>query len=228
MDPTTHPADERLAALAGDELEARTDAGLAEHVDECMRCSTLVTELRTLQTALSKLPDLVPSRPLRLLPPVPEPERAPSGVFGTLRRLAGPALAIGALLMVVGAFGSVGSGLLGGAAGAAPALVESASNAGRAAASHEPSPSPSARDRFSNDSGSPRVPMAGGVSQSPHASTDQQKSVTTPSPTAAPQNGAPTDLSGQGANLYPLILLLGTALAVSGALVLIVGRVRAP
>jgi hypothetical protein len=44
----------------------------------------------------------------------------------------------------------------------------------------------------------------------------------------APPNGAPTDLSGPGASLYPLILLLGTALAVSGALLLIVGRIRAP
>jgi len=226
MDPMTHPADERLAALAGDELEARTDAGLGAHVDECMRCSTLVTELRTLQTALSKLPDLVPSRPLRLLPPVPEPERAPTGVFGTLRRLAGPALAIGALLMVVGAFGSVGSGLPGGAAGAAPALVESASDAARAAVgSHQPSPT--ATGQFSRDSASPAVPVARGVSPSPRASTDEQKSVATPSPTATPLR-APTDLSGQGANLYPLILLLGTALAVSGALVLIVGRIRVP
>jgi anti-sigma factor RsiW len=226
MDPMTHPADERLAALAGDELEARADAGLIAHVGECVRCSTLVAELRSLQTALADLPDIVPSRPLRLLPPVPEPERARNGVFGTLRRLGGPALAIGALLMVVGAFGSVGPGLLGGAAGAAPALVESASDAARAAASHQPSPSTTGR--FSTDFGSPQVPVAAGVSPSPRSSADEQKSVATPSRTVAPEDGAPTDLSGPAANLYPLILLLGTALAVSGALLLIVGRIRAP
>jgi hypothetical protein len=224
MDPMTHPDDARLAALADNEPEARTDGALLAHVGDCAQCSTVVAELRALQTALSELPDLVPSRPLRLLPPVAEPEGPRAGLFGTVRRLAAPTLAIGLLLIVVGAVGSAGS-LMGGTAGAAPVMGELASRAARAAAG-SPEPSPSATRLFSRDSASPAVPMAGGVSPSPGPSTGEQKAMATPSPTAVAQHGAPTDLSGQGTNLYPLILLLGTALAVSAAAVMIVGRVR--
>jgi hypothetical protein len=224
MDPMTHPEDARLAALADDEPEALTDATLLAHVGDCPHCLTVVAELHALQTALSELPDLVPSRPLRLLPPVSEPEGQRAGLFRTLRRLAAPTLAIGLLLIVVGAVGSAGS-LMGGTAGAAPVMGELASGAARAAAG-SPQPSPSTTGLDSRDSASPAVPMAGGLSPSPRTSTGEQKSMATPSPTAAGEHRAPTDLSGQGTDLYPLILLLGTALAVSAAVVMIVGRVR--
>ncbi len=223
MDPMTHPDDARLAALADNEPEARTDGALLAHVGDCTHCSTVVAELRALQTALSELPDLVPSRPLRLLPPVGEPEGRRAGLFGTVRRLAAPALATGLLLIVVGAVGSAGS-LVGGSAGAAPVMRELASGAARAAAgSHEPSPSGSGR--YSGDTASPGIPGAlHGSSASPQPSNDEPKSAATPSPTAADQRESPANLPEQGGSLYPLVLLLGTALAVSAVVVMIVGR----
>lgn len=229
MDPMTHPDDARLAALADNEPEARADGRLLAHVGDCTHCSTVVAELRALQTALSELPDLVPSRPLRLLPPVAEPEGPRAGLFGTVRRLAAPALAVGLLLIVVGAVGSAGS-LMGGSAGAAPVMRElvsgAASGAARAAAgSHEPSSS--ASGRYSGDTASPGVPGAlHGGTASPQPSNDEPKSAATPSPTAADQRESPGNLPEQGGSLYPLVLLLGTALAVSAAVVMIVGRVR--
>jgi anti-sigma factor RsiW len=225
MDPMTHPDDTRLAALADNEPEARTDGALMAHVGDCAQCSTTVAELRALQSALSELPDMVPSRPLRLLPPVAEPEGPRVGLFGTVRRLAVPALAMGLLLIVVGAVGSPGS-LKGGSAGAAPVMGELASGAARAAAgSHEPSPS--ASGPYSVDAASPGIPGAlRGASASPQPSSQEQKSAATPSPTAADLRESKGNLPEQGGSLYPLILLLGTALAVSAAVVMIVGRVR--
>jgi anti-sigma factor RsiW len=228
MDPMTHPDDARLAALADNEPEARTDAALVAHVGDCTQCSTVVAELRALQTALSELPDLAPSRPLRLLPPVTEPEVPRAGLFRTVRRLAAPALAMGLVLIVVGAVGSAGS-LMGGTAGAAPVMGELASGAARAAAgSHEPSPS--ASGRYSGDTASPAsIPGAlHGASASPQPSSLEPKSAATPSPTAADLRESRGNLPEQGGSLYPLILLLGTALAVSAAVVMIVGRVRVP
>ena len=88
MQHPTHPDDERLAALAGGDPEVASDAALRAHVDSCDRCADIVRELGSLRTALAELPDLVPSRPLQLLPPVAEPRAAARG--GWLRRLAGP------------------------------------------------------------------------------------------------------------------------------------------
>jgi hypothetical protein len=117
MQHQTHPDDERLAALAGDDPEVASDAPLRAHVDSCDRCGEVVRELGSLRAALAELPDLVPSRPLQLLPPVAEPKAARGG---WLRRLAGPAMAAGFVLVVVGAIGSSGFSLSMGSAGAAP------------------------------------------------------------------------------------------------------------
>jgi hypothetical protein len=121
MQHPTHPDDERLAALAGGDPEVTSDAAVRAHVDSCDRCTDLVRDLASLRTALGELPDLVPTRPLQLLPPVPEPQAAARG--GWLRRLAGPAMAAGFVLVVVGAVGSSGLSLnMGASAGAAPSL----------------------------------------------------------------------------------------------------------
>jgi hypothetical protein len=109
MQHPTHPDDERLAALAGGDPEVTSDGTLRAHVDSCDKCAGTLRELGSLRTALAELPDLVPSRPLRLLPPVAEP-RAPAR-DGWLRRLAGPAMAAGFVLVVVGAIGSSGFSL---------------------------------------------------------------------------------------------------------------------
>ncbi len=106
MQHPDHPQDERLAALAGGDPEVASDAALRAHVDSCDRCTDLVRDLASLRTALAELPDLAPSRPLQLLPPVDEPRTAASA--GWLRRLARPAMAAGFVLVVVGAFGTSG------------------------------------------------------------------------------------------------------------------------
>jgi len=106
MDSTVHPDDERLAALAGRDPEVLADRTLADHVERCDRCGPIVQDLARLRAALSELPDVAPSRPLQLIPPVPEPtiRRGESWV----RRLVAPMVATGAGLLLVGAIGSAG------------------------------------------------------------------------------------------------------------------------
>jgi anti-sigma factor RsiW len=120
MQHTIHPDDERLAALVGGDPEATEDAALRAHAGECERCGRLVDDLRQLRSALAELPDLAPSRPLQLVPPVAEPVES-SGAFGWLRRMAAPAMAAGAGLALVGAvgFGAVALGSMATGAGAA-------------------------------------------------------------------------------------------------------------
>jgi len=121
-----HPNDERLSALASRETDATADATLTAHVSTCRRCTDLVTELGALRAALADLPDLAPSRPLRLLPPV---EAAPAGAAdrlgGWARRFFAPVLASGAALALVGTIGT-----------AAPSLSGMAQSAGASAPAH--------------------------------------------------------------------------------------------
>jgi hypothetical protein len=124
MQHETHPHDERLAALAAADAEATDDRALREHVAICDRCRSVVDDLRLLRSALAELPDLRPSRPLQLLPPVAAPVAPRRGALGFLRRLSAPALAAGAALILVGTVGS--TGLLQGMGGAAsPAMLQS-------------------------------------------------------------------------------------------------------
>ena len=107
-----HPNDERLSALASRETDATADATLTAHVSTCRRCTDLVTELGALRAALADLPDLAPSRPLRLLPPG---EAAPAGpadrLGGWARRFFAPVLASGAALALVGTIGTAAPAL---------------------------------------------------------------------------------------------------------------------
>lgn len=134
-----HPADERLAAFAADDLEAPEPA-LAEHVSSCARCTAVVDDLSTLRIALAELPDLAPNRPLRLVPGVPDPSHAGDRAAGWVRRLFAPALAAGAAIALVGAVGTT-TPLLDGMAGGADsapgdeASFESVGDAGAPAAS---------------------------------------------------------------------------------------------
>jgi hypothetical protein len=100
-----HPDDERLAALAGGDPDARADATLAAHTAACERCTGILAELRSVTVALATLPDLAPPRPLRLLPPADAPQQ-PSAWLGIMRRLTAPAMALAVVLIVVGAVGS--------------------------------------------------------------------------------------------------------------------------
>lgn len=103
-----HPDDERLAAYAGGDTDALTDRALAEHLTTCHRCRPMVDELTLLRGALAALPDLAPSRPLRLIPPVSAPTASRAGRLEWLRRLAAPAMAAGAGLVLIGAIGASG------------------------------------------------------------------------------------------------------------------------
>lgn len=139
-DPNRHPDDERLSPLAEGDPEATADRALIAHVASCDRCRRTVDELAALRTALSALPDVTPPRPLRLLPPAPEPGR---GRTSLLRGLFAPTLAAGVLLAVAGGVGSFGSLLSGMAAsGAAPAEVaQPATDQGAVSGGGQPAPS---------------------------------------------------------------------------------------
>jgi hypothetical protein len=127
MHTASHPDDERLAAYAGGDADALSDRELVAHLSACDRCRPLVDELTLLRSALAALPDLAPSRPLRLIPPVPAP--APrAGALGWLRRLTAPSMAAGAALVLVGAIGIGSSGvILFGQAASAPGIDAAAS-----------------------------------------------------------------------------------------------------
>jgi hypothetical protein len=124
---SNHPDDERLSALASRDDDAVADPDLAAHVTTCDRCADLVAELAVLRASLAELPDLAPSRPLRLLPPV---EEARPGVAdrlgGWARRLFAPALTVGAALAMVGLVGTAAPALDGMASGGAGDAQEQA------------------------------------------------------------------------------------------------------
>lgn len=100
-----HPDDERLSAFASRDADAAADVSLTDHVASCLRCSRVVTELSALRVALADLPDLQPSRPLRLLPHVGATP-AVDGAGGWVQRLFRPLLTAGAALAVVGLVGT--------------------------------------------------------------------------------------------------------------------------
>ena len=132
-----HPADERLAALAGVDPDLRGDVALRDHVAGCSRCLAVTDELTRLRAALAELPDLAPPPHLRFrLPAVEELEPARAGApFGArlvtlLRGALTPAMVAGAALALVGAVGTTGyldsTGFAGGPA-AAPAAEDAES-----------------------------------------------------------------------------------------------------
>ena len=200
MQHPTHPDDERLAALAGGDPEVTSDGALRAHVDSCDRCAETVRELGSLRAALAELPDLVPSRPLRLLPPVAEPRA--SARDGWLRRLAGPAMAAGFVLVVVGAVGSSGFRLGMASSGAAPSQALAAGEDSVTGEAPEVVPgaaSPSTRSAYGLSSG--------GESQRSH---DQEGNAT-----PQPQAESPADRGGAGGLFaaadprLPWLVLLG-------------------
>ena len=133
MDPQ-HPLDDRLAAYADGDADALTDAPLRAHVTSCDRCALVVRDLGALRVALADLPDLVPSRPLRFLPPVDAPAMPSGGFAALVRRLFAPALVAGAALVLVGSVGMAAptaTALLAGKAGAGGAASDYLTNDSR-------------------------------------------------------------------------------------------------
>jgi len=224
MQHQIHPDDERLAALAGGDPEMESDVELRAHVSSCDACRATVDELTVLRSALSELPDLIPSRPLQLLPPVAEPRAAGTG--GWLRRLSAPIMAAGLGLVLVGVVGT--SGML----NSTPASVDRLSGA--------PAAQPSSQDAFEGGgapaTASPRalLPTNGGSFGSADAlgsrpsptANDNSGSESAASPSAAATDViAPTDSSA--ANLGSIdanqrtapwlsLLLAGVALVLTG------------
>jgi len=187
MQNSTHPDDELLAAYAGGDSDALADPSLVAHLSVCDRCRPLVDELSLLRGALAELPDLAPSRPLRLIPPVP----APAARGSWLRRLTAPAMAAGAGLILVGAIGIGASGdvgrLLGQAAsGAFQNVGDNLQAAG--ASDREATPSDRAFGQAPGSAGTPMATLDGskgtdsaGASQPPSVRSSGEAS-----PTVAP------------------------------------------
>lgn len=186
MQHAAHPDDERLAAYAGEDREAVSDRELAGHIASCARCSPIVEELTILRDALALLPDIAPSRPLRLIPPVADAAPRPSGAVEWLRRLAAPAMAAGVGLVLVGAVGV--SGMLGGIAGKASDLAVSqqsskGAEAPGAGGAHSPVPAVSTDTEYGARTNTPRdqataspatpAPSLGAVHAADRGSHDQ-------------------------------------------------------
>lgn len=200
-----HPDDERLAALAGDDPQATSDAALVAHVRACDSCSSTVAELRSLRVALAELPDVEPPRPLRLLPPVAAPPVADPGVSGwlqRLRRLTLAAMTLAVALIVVGAVGS-GSSLLSGAGSGGTALV------GASAA-----PSARGASEYGDRAAGPSVTTSGGVvaPKAGNASATASPSATEGSVVNRGSGGSPSGTAPSTGFPYEWVLGIGVLL----------------
>lgn len=191
-----HPNDERLSALASRETDATADATLTAHVSSCRRCTDLVNELGALRAALADLPDLAPSRPLRLLPPV---EAAPAGAAdrlgGWARRFFAPVLASGAALALVGTIGT-----------AAPAFGPMAQSGAAASEPAAALPMPGGADSAAS------APAAGGAPEAAASNATDEFAAS-----EAPVFGAATDASAGDRSLEGLATPTASELGVQAA-----------
>jgi hypothetical protein len=207
MQNSPHPDDERLAAYAGGDSDALADSSLGAHLTSCGRCRPMVDELSLLRGALAELPDLAPSRPLRLIPPV----AASAAPRSWLRRLTGPAMAAGAGLVLVGAVGIGASGgmgdLFGAASAGAPQEQASASDNRLGPAVGEDSPAPVPGDATGYQrSDEPRSEVSS-PSPSPKAIAPSP-TATAPSPTATADDTDGTEQIANSSTEQPWLTLL--------------------
>jgi hypothetical protein len=192
MHAPAHPDPELLAALAGADPGALANRELNLHVASCDSCGPQVRELTALRVALGELPDLVPSRPLRLVPPVVEPAAA-SGWRIAFGRAFAPVAVAGMVFLLVGGVGS--TGVLGPAD--ADALL-SRFSLGAAAPEAAEAPETYATDSGGSDAGTAES-AAPGAADSLAASPEGTRSVTgaTPSESPVADEQAPTDSIAQ-------------------------------
>lgn len=194
----THPDEERLSALAARDEDATADGTLTGHVDACDRCAALVVELGALRATLAELPDLSPSRPLRLLPRVADPDPSAVDRVGEwVRRFFAPALAAGAALAMVGLVGT-----------AAPAL-DGAAPGGESGALDMAAPEEDA----AQDGSEPQIMVA-----SPESAAEDDASGGGEAATSADDSGARSALPAERSP-WPMVLFTGVALVI-GALLL--------
>ena len=196
MDPVQHPEDERLSALANGDDDARADASLRLHVERCDRCERVVTELASLRTHLAAMPDLAPSRPIRVA--LPERQPAAAGFAQLVRRLFAPALAAGATLALVGAVGlsAQGSGNLASAPASdaqGSALRQDAPAASEAAAAQE--------DTGSTEGGNVAAASLG--AESAYDALVPEESAGALAPLSRPEPSADVSALGQDASPEP-------------------------
>ncbi|MEX2136593.1 MAG: hypothetical protein WEB29_06500 [Chloroflexota bacterium] len=207
MQNTPHPDDERLAAFAGGDSDALADSSLVAHLTACDRCRPLVDELSLLRGALAELPDLAPSRPLRLIPPVPSPAPA-GGRRSWLRRLTAPAMAAGVGLVLVGAVGFGASGAVGdlfGRAASAPGAQEASASDRQFGAFPSAAPSLAPGDTTGNagSESSPRSMRSG----EPASPTSASPAPASPPPSV--DEAAPTEqVTGNSSPEQPWLTLL--------------------
>ena len=119
-----HPDPERLSALASGETDATADASLSEHLSTCVRCTGLLEELGAIRMSLAELPDLIPHRPLRLLPEVADQPAAIDRLGGWARRVFAPVLTAGVALAMVGLIGTATPALNGISGSQSDALLD--------------------------------------------------------------------------------------------------------
>jgi len=221
-----HPHDERLSALASGETDATADATLTAHVASCTRCTGLIDELGALRAALADLPDVAPSRPLRLLPAVESaPASAADRLGGWARRFFAPVLASGAAIALVGVIGTAAPSMSGQASGPdsggdtfgtvaqeeAAASEAAAAAPSDAAAGGAPAAAESLRSAAEPlaDSGELSAVTASPMAayEAPDRSSDEREPAS-----------APTTISAERSP-WPMVLFAGVALMI-GALVL--------
>lgn len=214
-----HPDDERLSALASRDPDATADATLVDHVSSCDRCTALVDELGALRASLAELPDLAPSRPLRLLPEVDEPARI-DRLGEWARRAFAPILTAGAALALVGVVGTASPSFIGAGAqaGASPAAENFAAQASDAAGE------PGAYEVPTVESANADALSGGGEAAAPAPSGE----AAAPAPSVERALGEDVGDDGDAARLsdqalperspWPMVLFAGAALMVAAAL----------
>ena len=210
-----HPDDERISALASHETDATADATLTAHVSSCDRCTELVAELGALRVALAGLPDLHPSGPLQLLPPVEVQPSAADRLGGWARRFFAPALAAGAAVALVGAVGTAAPALdqmASGqeAGGTDSGVVRELAAPGASPAAEEPSP---AGDQAYEDAFGGETASSPLVAERSAPNTDEAIAPSAADDLAAVQQEPTADRSP-----WPMVLFAGVALMVAAVL----------
>src|SRR5687768_2845123 len=207
---SNHPEDERLSALASRDTDATADTSLTAHLSTCDRCTDLVNELGALRASLADLPDLQPSRPLRLLPAADEAPAGADRMGAWVRRFFAPVLTAGAAVAMVGLVGTAAPALdgmaSGGQAGAAPSTMDLEQAAPEAAASAASEDSSERAAAAEGDGYAAASDAAAGGTMSTFGGEDEDED--REALTQLPMERSP----------WPMVLFTGVALMIAAAL----------
>jgi hypothetical protein len=215
MSNASHPDDERLAAYADADRDAADDRSLREHLASCDRCSGLVADLTSLRSILAELPDIAPSRPLRLLPPAPLVPPSGRGL-PWLRRLVAPTIVAGIGLVLVGGVGT--AALFGQSAGALFTAGLAAGGSPRASSAGQ-QPAADGSNSGSMDRNKPSPAFGGATSPAPAPSSQAPNASPVPAALAGGGDksaGQETTSGSPWAATWLVLLVAGVALIVVG------------